>query len=78
MPEPFSGDMRDGKLYGYGVYDMKGSVAVCMAVMKILQEAGVSLRGDELLAAVADEEYASPGPTDVIERYPVVTVHSPP
>jgi acetylornithine deacetylase len=27
MPEPFSAAIRDGKLYGRGAYDMKGSLA---------------------------------------------------
>ena len=31
MAEPFSGAIRDGKLYGRGSYDMKGSLAACMA-----------------------------------------------
>ena len=26
MPEPFSAAIRDGKLYGRGAYDMKGSL----------------------------------------------------
>src|SRR3954451_6244617 len=29
MAEPFSGAIRDGRLYGRGSYDMKGSLAAC-------------------------------------------------
>ncbi len=71
MAEPFSGTVRDGKIYGRGAYDMKGSVAACMAAAKALVEAGVSLEGDLLVAAVADEEYASIGTAEVIKHYPV-------
>src|SRR5258708_5303762 len=62
MAEPFSGAIRDGRLYGRGSFDMKGSLAAGMAAAKALKEAGAKLRGDVLVAAVADEEYARLGP----------------
>ncbi len=68
MPEPFSGAIRDGKVYGRGSYDMKGSLAACMAAAKALVDGGVRLRGDVIVAAVADEEYGSIGTTDVIRH----------
>lgn len=68
MAEPFSGAIRDGKLYGRGSYDMKGSLAACMAAAKALKDANASLRGDLLVAAVADEEYGSLGTSDMITR----------
>lgn len=61
MPEPFSGAVRDGKLYGRGAYDMKGSLAACMAAAKALACSEAPLRGDVVVAAVADEEYGSIG-----------------
>jgi len=66
MAEPFSGAIRDGKLYGRGAYDMKGSLAACMAAAKALIDSGTRLRGDVLVAAVADEEYGSLGTSDMI------------
>ncbi len=69
MPNPFSGVIRDGKLYGRGAYDMKGSVAAMLAAVKSLRDAGLKLKGDLLLAAVADEEYASLGTADIALRY---------
>ena len=69
MPDPFSGEIRDGKLYGRGAYDMKGSVAAMLTAVKALRDAGLSLKGDLLLAAVADEEYASIGTADLATRY---------
>lgn len=71
MDEPFSGASRDGKLYGRGAFDMKGSLAACMAAAKALADAGTKLRGDLLVAAVADEEYGSLGTRDLIGRLQV-------
>lgn len=68
MAEPFSGAIRNGKLYGRGSYDMKGSLAAGMAAAKALVDAGIRLGGDLLVAAVADEEYGSLGTSDLIEH----------
>ncbi|HEY1341055.1 MAG TPA: ArgE/DapE family deacylase [Bryobacteraceae bacterium] len=71
MAEPFSAAIRDGKLYGRGSFDMKGSLAACMAAAKALADSGVRLRGDVLVAAVADEEYGSLGTADLIRHVKV-------
>jgi acetylornithine deacetylase len=71
MAEPFSGALRDGKIYGRGAFDMKGSLAAGMAGAKALVDSGTRLRGDLLIAAVADEEYGSLGTTDLIRRVKV-------
>ncbi|MFZ0319430.1 MAG: ArgE/DapE family deacylase [Candidatus Sulfotelmatobacter sp.] len=71
MAEPFSGAIRDGKLYGRGAFDMKGSLAACMAAAKALVDSGAPLRGDVLVAAVADEEYGSLGTSDLIKHIKV-------
>src|SRR5262245_6060528 len=46
MPDPFSGEVREGKLYGRGAYDMKGSIAAMLAAVKAIRDAGVNLKGD--------------------------------
>jgi acetylornithine deacetylase len=71
MVEPFAPTVSDGKMHGRGAYDMKGSLAACLAVVKALADARVSLRGDLVLAAVADEEYASIGTAEVARQVPV-------
>jgi acetylornithine deacetylase len=68
MPEPFSATVRDGKLYGRGAYDMKGGVTSCLATVKALRDSGATLRGDVLVACVADEEVASIGMADVLRH----------
>lgn len=69
MADPFSAAIEageDGRIYGRGSYDMKGSLAACMAAAKALLDAGVPLRGDVIVAAVADEEYGSLGTRDLL------------
>jgi acetylornithine deacetylase len=68
MSEPFSAQIREGKMYGRGAYDMKGSLAACMTAAKALVDSGTTLEGDLLVAAVADEEHASIGTSDLIEH----------
>ncbi len=73
MDAPFSGELRDGRLYGRGSQDMKGSIAAMLAAAKALRDAQqdnkVSLAGDLLLTFVADEEALSLGMEDLIKRY---------
>jgi acetylornithine deacetylase len=66
MADPFSAEIKEGRLYGRGAYDMKGSLAACLAAVKALNDGGVTLAGDLVVAAVADEEYSSIGTSDVI------------
>src|SRR5215467_7536104 len=66
MPEPFSAAIRDGKLYGRGAYDMKGSLAACITAAKALADSGALAAGSVVVAAVADEEYGSIGTAAVI------------
>lgn len=69
MREPFSARVEDGKLYGRGAFDMKGSLAAQLAAAKALVDHGVTLDGELLIAAVADEEYASIGTADLLNHY---------
>lgn len=66
--DPFSGKIKDGKLFGRGAQDMKGSLAAMMAAAKALVDDGVKPQGDLILAAVADEEYASIGTADLVKH----------
>jgi acetylornithine deacetylase/succinyl-diaminopimelate desuccinylase-like protein len=59
MTAPFDARLADGRLYGRGSYDMKGSLAACMLATADAKRRG--LRGDVILTAVADEELASVG-----------------
>jgi acetylornithine deacetylase len=59
VADPFIPRLEDGRLYGRGAYDMKGSLAACMLATAEATRRG--LRGDVILTAVADEEFASIG-----------------
>jgi len=69
MAEPFSAEIRDGRLYGRGSQDMKASLAAMIAAAKALQDANITLAGDLLITGVADEEYLSIGMEDLIKHY---------
>jgi acetylornithine deacetylase len=71
MVNPFSGELRDGRVYGRGAFDMKGGLAAMLGAVKALADAGRPHGGEVLLAAVADEEYASLGTADLVGRYAV-------
>ncbi len=45
----------DGRLYGLGISNMKGALACYVEAVHALQDAGVRLRGDVMLAAVCGE-----------------------
>jgi acetylornithine deacetylase/succinyl-diaminopimelate desuccinylase-like protein len=52
QPQAFE---RDGRLYGLGISNMKGAVACYVEAVRALQDGGVRLRGDVLIAAVSGE-----------------------
>jgi acetylornithine deacetylase len=68
MADPFSAEVREGRLYGRGAYDMKGSLAACLTAVKAVRDSGQPLAGDLVIAAVADEEVASIGMADVLTK----------
>lgn len=67
MANAFSPDVRDGRVYGRGAYDMKGSLAAIMLAAREATRLG--LKGDVIVTAVADEEVASLGTSAVLERF---------
>jgi acetylornithine deacetylase len=66
--DPFGAEIKDGRLYGRGSYDMKASLAAMLAAVKALQDGGVTLAGDLWLTAVADEEALSIGSAAVAQE----------
>src|SRR5205085_6212705 len=52
QPQPF---VRDGRLYGLGISNMKGALACYVEALRALDDAGLRLRGDVLVAAVCGE-----------------------
>ncbi|KAJ2980689.1 hypothetical protein NQ176_g2489 [Zarea fungicola] len=62
---PLSGHVVDGKLYGRGSADMKSGLAAAM--LALASAKSKRLRGDVVLAAVADEESKSLGTEQVLK-----------
>ena len=52
QPQAF---VRDGRLYGLGISNMKGALACYVEAVRALRDAGVRLRGDVMIAAVCGE-----------------------
>ena len=63
----FDPRLENGRVFGRGAYDMKGSAAALMSAAAALASTG--LRGRLLVALVADEEYASIGAADFVQRH---------
>jgi succinyl-diaminopimelate desuccinylase len=53
---PFGGVLREGRLYGRGVSDMKGGVAASMIAARALAEQRASWPGEIVIALAGDEE----------------------
>jgi len=67
MPDAHQPRIRDGHLYGRGAYDMKGGLAACM--LAVAEARKQRLRGDVIITAVVDEEYASLGTMDLAGQF---------
>jgi acetylornithine deacetylase/succinyl-diaminopimelate desuccinylase-like protein len=54
--DPWSGELRDGQVWGRGALDMKGQVAASAVAIASLAREGFEPPGDVIFAACADEE----------------------
>ena len=59
--DPFDPIVKNGKMYGRGTNDMKGGLTAILSATKSIVDSGEELKGDRVIAAVCDEEYASIG-----------------
>ena len=67
MTHPFDPRIEGKRLYGRGAFDMKGGLAASMVALA--QARQFSLRGDVLLTAVEEEEYASLGTQSIVSQW---------
>jgi len=54
--DPWSGELRDGEVWGRGALDMKGEVAASAVTLASLKREGFEPAGDLIFVAAADEE----------------------
>ena len=67
--KPFSGQIKDGKLYGCGSSDCKGGLAAQIFAGALLKSSLLPLRGNLIVAAtVGEEQGASVGVRQLIEQ----------
>ncbi|GAB3973963.1 ArgE/DapE family deacylase [Actinoallomurus acanthiterrae] len=66
--DPLAPRISDGRMFGRGAFDMKGGVAAMMVAAAQAVRRG-PLRGDVLVACVADEEHGSLGTEEVLESF---------
>jgi acetylornithine deacetylase len=57
QPEGF---VRDGRIYGLGISNMKGAVCCYIEAVRALKDAGVTLNGDVIIATVSGEIEKAP------------------
>jgi succinyl-diaminopimelate desuccinylase len=54
--DPFGGQVKDGKIFGRGVCDMKAGIAASVFAVEAIARAGVPLSGTVEISGTADEE----------------------
>lgn len=67
---PFSGETRDGYVWGRGALDMKGHGIMQLMALIALKRSGVPLNRDIVFIGNADEELGSTGAVVFVKRHP--------
>ncbi|MCK6204788.1 peptidase [Bacillus infantis] len=66
--DPYSGQIKDGRLYGRGATDMKGGTVSLLLALEYLIAAGKELKGDVIFQSVIEEESGGAGTLAAVIR----------
>ena len=67
---PWSGSIKNGKIYGRGSTDMKGGLSAAIFAVQILQKIGFKPNGDVMVQSVVGEESGGCGTlTNIVKEY---------
>ncbi|MBX6770395.1 MAG: M20 family metallopeptidase [Chloroflexi bacterium] len=67
-PDPFDARVVDGRLYGRGACDVKGTLAAMLLALRLLVDRDLQPPRPVLLAATVDEEYQARGVRRLVEQ----------
>lgn len=68
--DPFSGEVKDGYIWGRGAFDMKGTGIAQLMAMIALKRSGVPLTRDIVFIGNSDEELGSMGAIVFVKQHP--------
>ena len=67
---PWSGSIKNGKIYGRGSTDMKGGLSAAIFAVQILQKIGFKPNGNVMVQSVVGEESGGCGTlTNIVKEY---------
>lgn len=64
--DPYSGAIKEGKMYGRGVTDMKGGLVSFLLAIQAIQQLNINLKGDVIFQSVIEEESGGAGTLSTI------------
>ncbi len=71
--DPYSGEIREGRLYGRGSTDSKGNLVVGLVAIEALRRSGLPLDADVIFESVIDEECNGSGGGTLANRLAGIT-----
>ncbi|MET3321441.1 UNVERIFIED_ORG: acetylornithine deacetylase [Peribacillus simplex] len=66
--DPYSGMVKDGKVFGRGTTDMKGGNVSLLLALEAIIESGIQLKGDVIFQSVIEEESGGAGTLAAVLR----------
>ncbi len=66
--EPFSGELKDGFIYGRGAWDDKAGAIAILMVLDFLKTRRITLEGDLIVESVVEDEYSGCGTGSLIKK----------